>query len=155
MNKDITNVPELDNSISFLMGVSYKQFRTLANQQISEKFEITLEMLGMLCVLAHVGKIGQQKLAETLKRERSVTKRLVDNCIKRGLIKVYKSDLNKKARYLVLTEKGLKVKKDAHHCVKIIASNYYAPLTLEEQQTLRHLCKKLIQHPMIDTNSIS
>lgn len=149
MTDSITAIPELDKSTSFMMGLVYKQFRTLANQALTAEFEITLEMLGALRVLAHLGEISQQKLAEALHRERSVTKRLVDNCIKRDLIEVHKSDVNKKARYLALTQKGLDTKEKAHLCLQKIITNYYAPLTSDEQQLLRGLCKKLIQDDII------
>lgn len=149
MTKNITAIPELNNSISFIMGLAYKQFRTLANQALASELDITLEMLGALRVLAHQGKIAQQALAEALHRERSVTKRLVDNCIKRGLIETHKSEANKKARYLALTEKGMKVKEKSHHSLQRVIANYYSPLTSDEQQLLLGLCKKLIQDDII------
>lgn len=149
MTKKITGVPELDNSTPFMMGLAYKQFRTLVNQSLTTEFEITLEMLGVLRVLAHLGTVPQQTLAETLHRERSVTKRLVDNCIKRSLIEVHKSDTNKKARYLVLTAKGMELKEQASQCLQQITADYYSPLTPDEQQYLRRLCKKLIQDNIV------
>lgn len=152
MSKLITTIPELDSSVSFMMGLATKQFRTLANQALMERFDITLEMLGALRVLAVLDKAPQQQLAETLHRERSVTKRLVDNCIKRDLIQAYKSESNKKARYLALTEKGLAVKLQAHQCLKTVIDDFYAPLSVAEQQQMLSLCKKLIQDEIMVSN---
>lgn len=149
MTESITAIPELDSSTSFMMGLAYKQFRTLANQALTAEFEITLEMLGALRVLAHLGEVPQQTLAEALHRERSVIKRLVDNCIKRGLIEAHKSETNKKARYLALTEKGAAVKEKANQCLQQVIAAYYSPLTADEQQLLMGLCKKLIQDDII------
>ncbi|MFC1233533.1 MarR family winged helix-turn-helix transcriptional regulator [Vibrio sp. F74] len=149
MNENITSIPELDSSLSFMMGLASKQFRTLANQALTSKFDITLEMVGALRVLAYLGEMPQQKLAETLHRERSVTKRLVDNCIKRGLIETYKSKTNKKARYLALTDKGLKVKGEVHQCLRQVIDDYYSPLTIHEQQIMMELCKKLVQDDIL------
>lgn len=149
MTKDITAIPELDNNTSFIMGLAYKQFRTLANQKLIADFDITLEMQGVLRVLAHLGEVPQQTLAETLHRERSVTKRLVDNCIKRGLVEARKSEINKKARYLALTEKGTKTKELASVCLQKVNTDYYSPLLANEQQLLQTLCKKLIQDNII------
>lgn len=149
MSKHITAIPELNNSTSFMMGLAYKQFRTLANQALASELGITIEMLGALRVLTYLGEVPQQALAEALHRERSVTKRLVDNCIKRGLIAAHKSETNKKARYLALTEKGMEVKKKAHLCIQRVIANYYSPLTSDEQQLLLGLCKKLIQDDII------
>ncbi|MDX2322236.1 MAG: MarR family transcriptional regulator [Moritella sp.] len=149
MTKKITGVPELDNSAAFMMGLAYKQFRTLINQKVSTEFEITLEMFGVLRVLSHLGEIPQQTLAETLHRERSVTKRLVDNCIKRNLIEVHKSEINKKARYLALTEKGNITKKIVSKYIQQITTDYFSPLTSNEQQLLLKLSKKLIQDNIV------
>lgn len=96
MHPVMTNIPELDSSLSFTLGLTYKQFRTIANQSLNTQFDITLEMLGALRVLDHLGEIPQQAVAEALQRERSVTKRLIDNCIKRDLIEAKKATPIKK-----------------------------------------------------------
>lgn len=149
MQPVMTNIPELDSSLSFTLGLTYKQFRTIANQSLNTQFDITLEMLGALRVLDHLGEIPQQTVAEALQRERSVTKRLIDNCIKRNLVAVKKSEYNKKARYLALTSKGLEVKQQADITIKTIAADYYAPLTQQEQQQLLSLCQRLIKPDFI------
>ncbi|WP_076408982.1 MarR family winged helix-turn-helix transcriptional regulator [Shewanella sp. UCD-KL12] len=148
-NETIIAIPELDSSPSFIMGLAYKQFRTIASQMLNAEFDITLEMLGALRVLTHLGEVPQQTLAETLNRERSVTKRLVDNCIKRELIIARKSDTNKKARYLVVTDKGLLVKKQASAKLQKVIDDFYSPLTSDEQKLLLSLCKKLIKEDFL------
>lgn len=149
MSKGITDIPELDMSQSFMMGLAYKQFRTLANQQLVTEFDITLEMLGALRVLAHLGEVPQQTLCDRLHRERSVIKRLVDNCIKRELVAAHKSEQNKKARYLTLTDKGRAVEAGAHKCVAAVVDEFYAPLSAEERQLLLSLCKRLIKEDVL------
>lgn len=151
MIKPITMIPELENNTSFMLGLAYKQFRTMANQILATECDITLEMLGALRVLAHLGEVPQQALAEALRRERSVTKRLVDNCIKRDLVEVHKSDLNKKARYLVLTKKGVEVKDKAHQQLSVLVDDFYSPLTTEERGVILSLCKKLIRDDIVLT----
>lgn len=145
MSQTSKMVPELEASASFMMGLAYKQFRTLANQALSVKLGISLEMLGALRVLAHSGEIPQQGLAESLQRERSATKRLVDNCIKRELITSYKTETNKKAKYLAITDKGLQVKEQASVILSGIIEQFYEPLTAQERDTLLVLCRKLIK----------
>ncbi|MEC6823371.1 MarR family transcriptional regulator [Photobacterium piscicola] len=149
MNSVITNIPELDSSLSFTIGITYKQFRTIANQSLNSKFDITLEMLGALRVLDHLGEIPQQTVAEALQRERSVTKRLIDNCIKRDLVEAKKSVDNKKARYLVLTPKGLTVKQQADIVIKAITLDFYAPLNAQECEQLLSLCRRLVKPDFI------
>ena len=145
MTQNITAIPELDNNLFFIMGQAYKQFRTLANHALSNECDITLEMLCALRALNHLGSIPQQQLAETLKRERSATKRLVDNCIKRGLIKSEKSMTNRKTRLLCLTEKGVNVKNKADDILPPIVDDFCTPLTAAEKAVLLKLSKKLIK----------
>ncbi len=145
MSKQISQVPELDDSATFMMGLAYKQFRTIANQMLTAEFDVTLEMVGALRVLHNLGLVPQQSLSTALRRERSVTKRLVDNCIKRGLIEVHKSDTNKKARYLAITAEGIATKTAAVHNLQGIAAEFYSPLTEDERVLLLSLCKKLVQ----------
>ncbi|KXO12823.1 Transcriptional regulator, MarR family [Moritella sp. JT01] len=128
-----------------MMGLAYKQFRTITNQKLNSEFDITLEMLGALRVLDYLGKIPQQTLSTALHRERSVTKRLVDNCIKRGLIEVHKSDINKKARYLALTADGLTTKTNADIMLHASIAEFYSPLSSNECDQLLSICKKLVQ----------
>jgi len=166
MSKKITLIPELNENVAFMMGLAYKQFRTISNQKLTAEFDITLEMLGALRVLDYLGKVPQQTLSTALHRERSVTKRLVDNCIKRGLIEVHKSDINKKARYLALTADGLTTKiNDINKKARYLAltadglttkinadillqasiAEFYSPLSSNECDQLLSICKKLVQ----------
>lgn len=149
MYKPSISIPDLDNNTTFILGLAHKQFRTLANHALQAECEITLEMLGAMRVLTHLGDIPQQQLAERLQRERSVTKRLVDNCIKRGLIHAYKTDSNKKARYLGLTEKGEEIKDQASKIIKRIIDDFLSPISEEEQALLQAMCKKLIRDDLI------
>lgn len=149
MTHSITSIPELDNSPSFIMGLAYKQFRTLASQALLDEFDISLEMLGAMRTLIYLGEVPQQTLAESLRRERSVTKRLVDNCIKRGLLEARKSEINKKARYLMITDKGREIKEQADSRLQQIIADFFAPLTTEELTLLHGLCSKLIQRDLL------
>ena len=113
------------------------------------EFDITLEMLGALRVLVHLGEVPQQTLCDRLHRERSVIKRLVDNCIKRELVVTHKSEQNKKARYLTLTDKGRAVQARAQERVAKVIDDFYAPLSADECQLLLSLCKRLIKEDVL------
>ncbi|WP_318465182.1 MarR family winged helix-turn-helix transcriptional regulator [Photobacterium leiognathi] len=149
MSQNYTDIPALNESLSFTMGLAYKQFRSLATSALATEFDITLEMLGALRVLSHLGEVPQQAVSDALHRERSVTKRLIDNCIKRELITVKKSEQNKKARYLVITEKGQDIAQKATQCITNINHDFFAPLSDEERDLLTKLNKKLIRHDIL------
>ena len=102
-------------------------------------------MLVAIRALDYLGDIPQQQLATALNRERSATKRLVDNCIKRGLMEPKKSLTNKKTRLISLTEKGYNVKEKANSILTPIIEDFTSPLNTEERATLLKLSKKLVK----------
>lgn len=73
----------------------------------------------------------------------------MDNCIKRELIEVKKSEINKKARLLTITDKGLSVKNEANKIVTAIASDYFSPLSDDEYALMLKLSKKLIREDLM------
>ncbi|MBY5921014.1 MarR family winged helix-turn-helix transcriptional regulator [Ferrimonas balearica] len=145
MNPSLTTIPELDNSLSFVMSLAQKQYRAISNQRLAQAFDITLEMVGAIKVLDHLGCIPQQQLADVLKRDRSVTKRLVDNCIKRGLIEASRSDTNRKARMLSLTEEGQRVNRESAPLLKQSSEEFFTQLSGEERQQLMGMLQKLVR----------
>ncbi|MBY6186563.1 MarR family transcriptional regulator [Marinobacter hydrocarbonoclasticus] len=145
MTLSITSIPELDNSLTFMMSLAQKQYRAVCNQQLQQAFDITLEMVGAMKVLDHLGCIPQQQLADVLKRDRSVAKRLVDNCIKRGLIEAGRSDTNRKARMLSLTEEGRRVNQASEPLIQSISESYFEKLSDEERVMLKGMLHKLVR----------
>ncbi|WP_028109252.1 MarR family winged helix-turn-helix transcriptional regulator [Ferrimonas futtsuensis] len=145
MNRTITAIPELDNSLTFIMSLAQKQYRAICTQRLQQEFDITLEMVGAMKVLNHLGCIPQQQLADVLKRDRSVTKRLVDNCIKRGLICAGKSDANRKARMLSLTEEGERVNLACTPLLKQVQTQFFEGVSEQEQRLLRGILEKLVR----------
>ncbi|WP_417346583.1 MarR family winged helix-turn-helix transcriptional regulator [Ferrimonas sp.] len=145
MNRTITAIPELDNSLTFIMSLAQKQYRAICTQRLQQEFDITLEMVGAMKVLNHLGCIPQQQLADVLKRDRSVTKRLVDNCIKRGLIRAGKSDANRKARMLSLTDEGERVNLACTPLLKQVQAQFFEGVSEQEQRLLRGILEKLVR----------
>ena len=145
MNKTITAIPELDNSLTFIMSLAQKQYRAICTQKLQQEFDITLEMVGAMKVLKHLGCIPQQQLADVLKRDRSVTKRLVDNCIKRGLIRAGRSASNRKARMLSLTEEGERVNLACTPLLKQVQDGFFEGVSEQERRLLRGILEKLVR----------
>ncbi|ROS05110.1 DNA-binding MarR family transcriptional regulator [Sinobacterium caligoides] len=141
----LVDVPELNLSASFMMGLAHKRFRVTANQALCDEVDITLEMFGALATLDHHPGITQQQLSDILQRERSATKRLVDNCIKRELITACKGESeNKKARYLSLTPLGSSTKERSSQLMAEVRKQFFSALSPEEEATLYRLCRQLV-----------
>lgn len=141
----ITGIDQLDSNPMFLMGIAYKQFRAQAMLELGDATGISLEMCGALRVLNAHGKITQQALADFLLRNRSVTKRLVDNGIKLELITSSKSDTNKKIKLLSLTEKGQQVLMASAPILDGYTAQFQGNLSDQESQQLTQLLAKLVR----------
>ncbi|WP_261872874.1 MarR family winged helix-turn-helix transcriptional regulator [Vibrio rarus] len=139
----ITGINSLDTNPMFLMGLVYKQFRCNVSTQMSA-MNITLEMYGALRVLHEQGEMTQQQLADYLLRNRSVTKRLVDNGIKFGLIIANKSATNKKVKLLTLTPDGEQMVNQCTPIINNITQQFQDKLSKSESKKLVTLLSKLI-----------
>ncbi|WP_261816962.1 MarR family winged helix-turn-helix transcriptional regulator [Vibrio gallicus] len=140
----ITGIDKLDSNPMFLMGFTYKQFRAKVSHELSEASGISLEMFGAIKVLNTHGQMTQQELSDLLLRNRSVTKRLVDNAIKLNLIAASKSETNKKVKLLALTDEGQAVMLKCSPIVNDISQQFQSSLTKDESQQLTQLLAKLI-----------
>ena len=141
----ITGVDELDTNAMFLMGLAYKQFRAKLALDMIEVSSVSLEMFGAMKVLSQYGSITQQQLANYLLRNRSVTKRLVDNAIKLGLIVASKSATNKKVKLLMLTAEGKQLVDECMPLVIDVSKQFQNNLSTAESKQLQHLLAKLVQ----------
>ena len=141
----ITGINTLDANPMFLMGFAYKQFRSEITSKLLANAGISLEMYGGLKVLNERGKMTQQQLSDLLLRNRSVTKRLVDNAIKLGLISASKSDTNKKIKLLTLTAQGQQTVVNCAPIVEHGTQQFLAALTNGEEQQLATLLAKLVK----------
>ena len=140
----ITGIDALDSNPMFLMGFAYKQFRAQIAAEMGTTSGISLEMFGALRVLDKHGKITQQELTNYLLRNRSVTKRLVDNAIKLNLIEA-KSETNKKVKLLSLTEEGKKLAEYCEPMVDSISEQFQSALSEDESKQLQTLLAKLVK----------
>lgn len=141
----ITGIDALDSNPMFLMGFAYKQFRAQVTAKMGTTSGISLEMFGALRVLDKHGKITQQELTNYLLRNRSVTKRLVDNAIKLNLIEASKSETNKKVKLLSLTEEGKKLAEYCEPMVDSISEQFQSALSEDESKQLQTLLAKLVK----------
>ncbi|PMH42150.1 hypothetical protein BCU68_14695 [Vibrio sp. 10N.286.49.B3] len=141
----ITGIDKLDSNPMFLMGFTYKQFRAKVAHELAKVSGISLEMFGALKVLNAHGKITQQELSNLLLRNRSVTKRLVDNAIKLNLIEPSKSETNKKVKLLALTLEGQKAVVDCTPIVDKMTRQHQSSLTEAESLQITQLLAKLVK----------
>ncbi len=139
----LDSTPQLENSPLYLMSVVHRLHRNKANELIAP-FDITLEMLSALNCIEYHQPIKQQDLANKLVLERSVTKRNVDNLLKRELVEVVKDENNKKNKLLALTPAGSKVRQQVSDKMDQLQQDWVSDLSPEERLQLNQLLKKLL-----------
>ena len=154
MKIQLKNIEMLYGSTPFMMGLAYKQFRSQSNIKLLSELNLTLEMFGALKVLAHCGPLSQQEVANILYRERSVTKRLIDNCIKRDLIIAGKAPQNKKIKLLYITDDGQLIQQKAKIIIHDVNKHFFANISNEENNQLLAICQKLVKEDLFIDGSL-
>ncbi|MGF1684006.1 MarR family winged helix-turn-helix transcriptional regulator [Photobacterium minamisatsumaniensis] len=133
----------LEDSPFFMMGVVHRYFRNQAQKELSAKYDITTEMQKALEVVNSFELISQQKLADALMNERSATKRLVDNLIKRDLLIAVKDENNQKHKLLKLSDLGAEVRASGNTIMKQLESDWLEKLSETEIEDLNKTLRKL------------
>lgn len=139
----VETASSLQKSPFFLMGVVHRHFKNDAQRLLMSEYDITTEMLKALEVVNSLGPLSQQKLADSLMNERSATKRLVDNLIKRELIIATKDENNQKHKLLALSKEGRSVQLSGSKILIQAEKKWLSGLNEDEIKSLSILCKKL------------
>lgn len=138
------STPTLEANPLFLMSIVHRSFRKQAQEKLSEHFDITLEMLAALEVIAHHQPLTQQSLGNKLVTERSATKRHVDNLIKRNLVQVSKHEVNKKSKMLTITCEGKTVSERGSKMMHDLKVAWLSCLDEQDQTKLLSISKQLL-----------
>ncbi len=114
-----------------------------ATQAEIVKADLTQSQFGVLEVLLHLGPMCAKDLAGKLLRSKGNLTLVVENLEKRGLIKRTRNDDDQRIQTVTLTNKGRKLIMAIfpEHVRGITTA--LAALTATEQETLRHICRKL------------
>ena len=133
----------LEQSPFFMMGIVHRHFRNNAQKELMSKYDITTEMLKALEVINCFEPMSQQKLADALMNERSATKRLVDNLIKRDLVIATKDPNNQKHKLLSVSKNGNEIRTLGSAIMQRLEKEWLSVLTDDEIQIIKTICKKL------------
>lgn len=139
----LNTAKSLEQSPFFMMGVVHRHFRNQAQKELMANYDITTEMLKALEVVHCFEPMSQQKLADALMNERSATKRLVDNLIKRNLITAIKDINNQKHKLLTLSEEGKIIRKHGDVIMQRLEKKWLSSLKEEEIKSIISICNKL------------
>lgn len=129
------------NAFITLMRASDSVTRRLSRHLAS--VNLTLSQFGVLEILLHLGPLCQRDLGQKLLKSGGNITMVIDNLEKIGLVKRNCDPTDRRSQIVSLTEDGETFinKYFPQHLVKIIEE--FSVLTLEEQQELARLCKKV------------
>ena len=92
------------------------------------------------------GKLTMKEISEGIDRSKSTVTQLVDRLLKAGYV-TKESDLeDKRYSYIVLTEKGLSIKKDFKEISSNVIKEFYKDFTEDEIEILLSLLDRVIHN---------
>ncbi|OCH71417.1 transcriptional regulator [Vibrio diabolicus] len=142
-DQKISPISVLDQSPMFVCGVMQRMYRNRAQAELSRQNLMTLEMASALAALEEFQPMSQQALADAVRTERSVAKRMVDNLEKRGFVQVSKSKSNQRLKMLSMTKEGTNALKQVHQIMTNLQKEFFACLSESEASEFFRLVRKL------------
>lgn len=92
------------------------------------------------------GKLTMKEISEGINRSKSTVTQLVDKLLKDGYV-IKESNLeDKRSSYIVLTEKGLGIKKDFREISDNVIREFFKDFTEEEAEILLSLLDRVIDN---------
>jgi DNA-binding MarR family transcriptional regulator len=99
---------------------------------------------GVLAVLAELGPVSQQTLADILAVDRSTMVGFVDELEEKGHVRRARNPRDRRAYAIELTESGANAQRDAAELLEACEQHYLEPLTVAERRALLGLLERLV-----------
>lgn len=136
---------ELNKRLFYQISVLHRVFRKEAQQALSKELDVTLEMLSVLQVLAELGSMSQQKLADILMIEKSSMKRNIDKMLLRDYVTTSADELSKKVKLISISEAGRQVRLTGRKIMMQAEDTWLASMPESEQHNLLKAISSLIE----------
>lgn len=92
------------------------------------------------------GKLTMKEISEGIDRSKSTVTKLVDRLLKAGYVTKESNLEDKRYSYIVLTEKGLNIKKDFKEISQNVIKEFFKDFTEEEIEILLLLLERVIHN---------
>lgn len=92
------------------------------------------------------GKLTMKEISEGINRSKSTVTQLVDKLLKDGYVTKESNPEDKRFSYIVLTEKGLSIKKDFRDISDNVIRVFFKDFTQEEAEILLSLLDRVINN---------
>lgn len=133
------------------MGHSMHELKNFLRQYIQVKIKenglnITFEMLEVLSVLWKKDGINQQEIADQTLRDKSSMTYLIDNLVKRGMVKRTEDGSDRRNKLIYLTDEARALKEQLHPWVAEVYEKATVNIEIESLQN-----SVTLLHQMVNT----
>jgi DNA-binding MarR family transcriptional regulator len=131
------------------LGRSMSELRNYVRQYIQVKIKengcnITFEMLEVMSCLWKKDGVNQQEIADLTLRDKSSMTYLLDNLVKRKLVKRVEDENDRRNKLIYLTNEGIKLKETLNPWVAEVYGMASDELVVEDLQNSLSLVNKMI-----------
>jgi DNA-binding MarR family transcriptional regulator len=131
------------------LGRSMSELRNYVRQYIQVKIKengcnITFEMLEVMSCLWKKDGVNQQEIADLTLRDKSSMTYLLDNLVKRKLVKRVEDENDRRNKLIYLTNEGIKLKETLNPWVAEVYGMASEGLVVEDLQNSLSLVNKMI-----------
>ena len=110
---------EIKSTLALELGRSMSELRNYVRQYIQVKIKehginITFEMLEVMACLWKKDGINQQEIADLTLRDKSSMTYLLDNLVKRKMVKRFEDENDRRNKLIYLTKEGNDLKEQLH-----------------------------------------
>lgn len=133
------------------LGRSMAELRSCFRQCIQVKLkehnvDMTFEMLEVMSFLWGKDGINQQELADKTLRDKSAMTYLIDNLVKRNLVRRVEDENDRRSKLIHLTAEGKDLQMELRPWVSDMFENATAELTLEDVTGGIRLLNKMVEN---------
>lgn len=130
----------LDSYIKLTRAVSSVEARLFSSDLIED---LTPSQFGVLEILYHLGPLSQGEVSAKLSKSTGNLTLVLDNLEKQGLVRRERNQQDRRVVTIHLTPQGELLIRRIFPQVAAAVTSMFSSLTLEEQEELGKLCKKL------------
>ncbi|MGI4751675.1 MAG: MarR family winged helix-turn-helix transcriptional regulator [Janthinobacterium lividum] len=135
--------------LALQLGHSMHELRNYIRQYIQVKIKehgvnITFEMLEVMSFIWKKDGSNQQEIADQTLRDKSSMTYLIDNLVKRGLVKRIEDENDRRNKLIFLTEQGKTLKEQLHPWVAEVYEMAIVNLETESLQNSVILLNKMV-----------
>jgi MarR family transcriptional regulator for hemolysin len=136
---------ELDQSIGFIMGMTYRKLSALLQGWLKE-YGITPEQWSVLYQIDRADGMIQKEIAERSGKDKPTTTRILDHLEGKGLISKQIGENDRRSFVVYITDKGKSLIQETTPIERQVATEIKQCVTEEEYEVLMALLLRINRH---------